>query len=293
MELQEIIKQLSLSDYPVGLGGCKTHKKTFDCCEYNITVFDGKKEKDQVHTFQDKIIKIHHGALDESNPDILQKFDSMSTLSDSDWSLQIFLSKIKEKSNKLRQSSIKSCLVDALYFVTKASQGLGSDPFTPAWLKCAAFFISDAMVLMNSNTRSPTHMLEFIRKSKKNKINESFSVVAETIGLERATPSLLERMVKSTIGFSDVAENNDSEIISRKYRYLVEHSLLSDCYFYLGYLNKNNIVSIKDSIHRKPELIHILKVALDFENDPTRIDQQAKSLHKLANDLTKSLQNYG
>jgi hypothetical protein len=136
-------------------------------------------------------------------------------------------------------------------------------------------------------------MLEFIRKFEKNKTNE-FSTIAEVIGLERATPSLLERMVKSTIGFSDMIENNNnSKIISRKYRYLIENTLLSDCYFYLGYVNKNNIVSIKNSIHKKPELIHVVKVAYDFENDPTRIEQQAKSLHVLANDLTKSMQNYG
>lgn len=293
VELQEIVKQLSLSAWPVGLGGCKTNKTTLDCCEYNITVFDSKSLKDQVHTFKDKIIKIHHGKLDESNPDILQKYDSMSIISDNDWSLRIFLSKIKEKSGQIRKSCIKNCLVDAASFATKAKQGLSSDPFAPAWLKCAAFFIADALVLINSRPQSPTHMLEFIRRFDKTQVNEFFSVVAEVIGLERATPSLLERMVKSTIGFSDMTENNDhSKIISRKYQYLVENSLLSDCYFYLGYINKNNIVSISDSIHKRPDLIHVLKVAFDFENDPTRIEQQAKSLHKLANDMTESLQKY-
>lgn len=293
MELQEIVKQLALSEYPVGLGGCKTHKTTLDCCEYNLTVFDGKTAKDEVHAIQDKIIKIHHGKLNESNPDILQKYDSMSIISDNDWSLRIFLSKIKEKSDKIRQSCIKGCLIDAVSFATRARQGLDSDPFAPAWIKCAAYFISDALVLINSKPRSPTHMLEFIRKLEKNKTNE-FSIVAEVMGLERATPSLLERMVKSTIGFSDMTENNGhSKIISRKYRYLVENSLLSDCYFYLGYVNKNNIVSINDSIHKHLEMIHALKVAYDFENDLTRVEQQAKSLHNLANDLTKSLQNYG
>jgi hypothetical protein len=136
-------------------------------------------------------------------------------------------------------------------------------------------------------------MLEFIRKSSKNKTNESFLAVAEVIGLERATPSLLERMVKSTIGFSDMMEaNNHSTIIQKKYEYLVNNSLLSDCYFYLGYVNKNNLVSVRDSIHKRPELIHVLKVALDLEGGQTKIEQQANLLHNLANELTTSLQNY-
>jgi hypothetical protein len=288
MELKDIVNELLLSDYPVGLGGCKSHKTTLDCCEYNITVFDGKKTKDKTHTIKGKIIKVHHGTLDESNSDVLQKYDSMHVLSDPDWGLGTFLSKIKEKKDKIRQSCIKSCLVDAASLAIKAKQGINSDPFAPIWVKCAAFFICDAIVLLNSKSRSPTHMLEFIRKSAK--ASESFSMLAEVIGLERATQSLLERMVKSTIGFSEMIQNDDTTIIQRKYKYLVENSLLSDCYFYLGYVNKNNIVSIKDTIHKKPELIHVLKVAFDIEHDITKIEQQANALHKLANNLS-NLQN--
>jgi hypothetical protein len=289
MELKDIVNELSLSDYPVGLGGCKSHKTTLDCCEYNITVFDEKKTKDKSYTIKDKIIKVQHGTLDESNSDVLQKYDSMQILSDPDWGLGTFLSKIKEKRDKIRQSCIKSCLVDAASFALKARQGISSDPFAPVWVKCAAFFICDAIVLSNSKSLSPTHMLEFIR-SAKNKASESFSMLAEVIGLERATPSLLERMVKSTIGFSEMLENDDTTIIQRKYKYLVENSLLSDCYFYLGYVNKNNFVSIKETIHKKPEMIHILKVAFDIEHDITKLEQQANALHKLANNLS-NLQN--
>ena len=293
MILQEIKNQLLLSGGPIGLGGCKAHDTTLKCCEFNITIFDGKKVQDDIHIINDEAIRVHHGNLDESDPNILQKFDSMSIISDDDWSLKIFLSKIQEKSEQIRQSCIKGCLVDAATFATAAKQGVHSDPFCPAWIKCSAFFISDALVLMNSKQRSPTHMLEFIRRLAKKKTNE-FSTIAEVIGLERATPSLLERMVKSTIGFSDmIEENGHSKIISRKYQYLVENSLLSDCYFYLGYVNKQNLVSIKNLIHKKPELVHVLKVALDFENDPTRIELQAKALQEIANDLIRSLQNYG
>lgn len=293
MEIKEIISNLSLSEHPVGLGGCKAHKTTLECCEYNITVFDGKNQQEKVHQIDDHLIKIHHAKLDESDPGILQKYEHMEILSDPEWNLRIFLSKVKEKSDKIRTSSAKSSLVDAAYFATKAKHGLSVDPFAPVWLKCAAYLVCDALVLLNSKMRSPAHMLEFIRRSGKSKTNESFLAVAEIIGLERATPSLLERMSKSTIGFSDMIEaNNHSTIIQKKYEYLVNNSLLSDCCFYLGCINKNNIVSIRDSIHKRPELIHVLKVALDLEGDQTKMEQQAKALHSLTNDLMMSLQNY-
>ena len=138
--------------------------------------------------------------------------------------------------------------------------------------------------------RSPAHTLELVRALRNNKINENFNIVNECVGIERATPSLLTRMCKSTIGFSDMVEKNDhSKIIQRKHDYLVKNSLISDCYFYLGYVNRNNFIKIKDSLHRTPELIHILKVAFDVENDMTRLEQQSINLHKTSNELLSIL----
>jgi hypothetical protein len=293
VQIKDLVDKLALSAHPVALGGCKAHNTTLDCCEYNITVFDGEDQKDQIRQADDIAVRLHHGKLDESNSSVLQKYENMVILSDNDWSLGIFLSKIKEKKEKIRASTIKECLVDAVYYTTKAKQGLGVDPFAAVWLKCAAYLVCDALVLLNSKMRSPTHMLEFIRKSEKSKINESFLRVAEIIGLERATPSLLERMVKSTIGFSDMIEaNGHSQIIQKKYEYLVDNSLLSDCYFYLGYVNKANIVLVSETMHKRPDLIHLLKIGLDLEHDQTKIEQQTKDLHKLANDMNTSIQNY-
>lgn len=292
MDIKKTLDLLSLSNNVVGLGGCKSHGATLECCEYNLTVFDEKNSKDEIHVIGDDIIKVHHGRLDESNSDVLIQYDNMSTLSDPEWNLKIFLSKIKEKSGKIRNSCIKNHLIDSAFYATKAKQGL-SDPFAPCWLKCAAYSIADALVLYNGKSYSPTHALESIRKFKKNKANESFSVIADVVGLERATPSLLSRMLKSTIGFSDMVEaNENSRIIQRKYEYFVNDSLLSDCYFYLGYMNRNILVSIKDTIHKKPELIHVLKTALDIEHDITKVEQLASNIHKLSHDLTNLLSEH-
>lgn len=291
MQTKDIVDKLSLSNSAVGLGGCKAHKTTLDCCEYDITIFDDSTQKNEIKTIEDNIIQIHHGKISETNQDILQKYENMEILSDPKWELQTLLANLKEKQQKIRLSVAKNFLVDAAFFATKAKQNLG-DQFAAIWIKCSAYLICDGLVLLNSKHRSPAHMLEFIRKFEKNKKNQVFSDIAEILGLERTTPSLLERMAKSTIGFSDMTENNGhSTIIQKKYEYLVANSLLSDCYFYLGYVNKNNIVSIRDKIHKQPELIHILKTAMDIEHDQTKLEQQAALLHKIANELIE-LQNY-
>lgn len=291
MQIKDIVSKLELSDSTVGLGGCKAHQTTLDCCEYNLTVFDGNVQKTTIATLDDQIIRIHHGKIDESSSDILQKYESMQILSDPQWELRTLLTNIKEKQEKIRNACAKGCLVDAAFSATKAKQSL-NDPFSAIWIKCAAYLVCDALVLLNGKPRSPTHMLEFIRKFAKNNKNVTFSGIEEILGLERATQSLLDRMMKSTIGFSDMTENNNhGVIIQKKHGYLVENSLLSDCYFYLGYLNKNNVLSIRDSIHKKPELIHVLKTALDLEHDQTKLEQQATLIHKIANNLIH-LQNY-
>lgn len=289
LQVQDLVENLCLSNYTAGLGGCKAHGMTFECCEYNVTIFDGMA-KDEVKIVDNNTIRIHHGKIDETNPGILQKYDSMEILSDPSWELRTLLSKIREKKEKIRGSVAKNTLVDAAFFATKAKQS--NDEFAAIWIKCAAYLVCDGLVLLNSKPLSPTHMLEFIRKFEKNNKNQHFSDIAEILGLERSTPSLLERMVKSTIGFSDMTENNShGVIIQKKYEYLVANSLLSDCYFYLGYLNKNNIISIRDTIHKKPELIHVLKTAMDLEHDTIKLESQAILLHKIANELIH-LQNY-
>ncbi len=291
MDTKKLLEQLSLDGNPAALCGCRTNGNSLDCCEYNITVFDDKDEKDSIIDFQDEIIRIHHGSIKETKPNLLTQYSSMKILSDEKWELKIFLSQISEKKEKIFKTFAKSCLIDSAVCVTKTKESLkNSDPFSSSWIKCAAYYIADAIVLSNNKRPSPIHMLEHIRSFEKNKINEKFSQVNECIGVERATSSLLERMSKSTMGFSDMVEDNGhSRIIQKKHDYLIKNSLIPDCYFYLGYINRNNFIKIKDSLHRKPELIHVLKTAFDFENDMTKIEQQANILELTANDLLSML----
>ena len=293
MDLKTLPEKLSLSHFPVGLGGCRSNGVNFECCEYNIVVFDDKKEYESVHEVEGELIKLHHGSLSETNSGILRQMQDTKILSDDQWKLRMFLSQIKEKKDKISNSYIQSCLVDAGVYTTKAREGVKtSDPLAPLWLKCGAYFLSDAISLINSKRPSPTHMLDFMRGFEKNRINESLAVVHQCLGIERATTSLLSRMIKSTIGFSDMVEaNGHSKIIQKKHDYLLENSLLSDCYFYLGYTNRNNMIKIKDTIHHNLEYMYILKVALDAESDSLVVDRQAVSILKTINEMVSLIKN--
>ena len=285
MEAKKILEKLSIENCPVGMGGCKNQGPSYDCCEYDITVFDGKKQKESFIEFDGAFYHIYHGTLQETSPDILLQYDGMTILLDEQWELRMLLSKIKEKKEQIFNAYIKSCLVEAGVCVAKAKNGLNTDPYSSSWLKCAAYFLADAVSVLNFHRPSPVHMLKILRELDRNKINELISPITESIGIERATPSLLSRMLKSTKGFSDLVEDNlHSKMISQKYRYMIDNSLFSDCYFYLGYINRNNFIKIPD-LHRKPELIHMLKTGFDLESDTTKIESEANKLHQATNSL--------
>ncbi len=292
MDEKKFVEKFSLTN-PVGLGGCRNEGNNFDCCEYNLTVFDNKQEQDSIIYFEGEVVKLHHGSMKETLPKVLTQYQNMKIISDDQWELRIFLNTIKEKKEKIFNAYTKSCLIEAAVCATKTKDGIkNSDPFASCWVKCAAYFIADAILLSNFKRPSPTHMLELIRGFEKNKINENFSIVNECIGIERATSSLLSRMCKSTIGFSDMVEkNNHSKIIQKKYDYFVNNSLMSDCYFYLGYINRNNFIKIRETLHRNPEYIHVLKIAFDVDNDINKIEKQANLLKKTSNELILFLKN--
>lgn len=291
MNFENLIREKNLSDFPLGLGGCRTTSFAFDVCDYDITVFDNKPYENEVFEFEKNLINLHHCSLSESKSDTLVNFDDMKIIQDESWELRMFLSKFKEKKLLIFKDYAKNCLIESIFCCEKAKQGMSQPSvFAPCWQKCASFFLADAILALNQFKPSPSHMLDKLRNLEKNPINEKISIVNETVGIERSTPSLLERMLKSTIGFSDFTEkNNHSMIIEKKYNYFMKNSMLADCYFYLGYLNKKNFVKIKGSVEKQPDLIHILKVSFDIQADSNLLGQQIDLLQKTSNSILDSI----
>ena len=269
MDFNEFIQSQGLSNFPIGLGGCRTMDYFFDSCDYDIMVFDESSSNDEIISFQDYLITIRHASLSEKNTKKLLQYDNLKILQDDSWNLKIFLSKLSEKRNLLYSDSAKNSLIESIFCCQKTKDAIENDDnFAACWQKCASYYLADAITSLNHSPPSPTHMLDSLRTFEKNSVNSHISDVLQTIGIERATPTLLERMLKSSIGFSDLIEqNNHSELIQKKYDYFIENSMLSDCYFYLGYINKENFISIKDELNKREDLIHLLKIAFDIESE--------------------------
>lgn len=287
MNYEDLIQEKSWSNYPVGLSGCRTGESFLDSCDYDLTVFDNTSQSDEILKFQNNFVSVHHSSFSESQSKKLIQYDNMQIIHDESWDLRMFLSKIKEKRLILYKDYAKNSLIESLFCCEKTKNGIKEDSvFASCWQKCASYFLADGILALNQCKPSPTHMLDTLRRLEKTPVNEKISIVNETVGIERSTPSLLERMLKSTIGFSDLIEkNNHSLVIQQKHDYFVKNSMLSDCYFYLGYINKENFVKIKDSIERQPDLFHILKISFDVQADINLLEQQTKKVQKSANEI--------
>ena len=290
MKAEEILRIIPPTTYPVGLGGCHAEQTNLDCCVHDITIFDQSDIPESVIEKDSQFFKIHHCALTENRVEILIQLHHMQILYDEQWELKMFLAKIREKHESILKAFTKSSIIESQICLTKAKNVLDkSDPFISSWIKSAGYFLVDAILSLNNYRPSPSHMLDILRNLKSNQINEMLPIVLDSLGLERATPSLLRRMSKSTVGLSDLVEkNNNSKIIQHKINCFLDKSLFSDCYFYIGYVNRNNFYRIKNSLDKFPEIIHILKTGFDLENDSSAFETDIQSLHEVAQILLKS-----
>ncbi len=287
MDLKKFIEAQGLTDFPIGLGGCRTAGCFFDSCDYDLMVFDENSSDKEIIAFDDSLITIHHSSLSETNTKKLLQYDKLDVLQDDSWNLKILLSTISEKRDSLFSDSAKNSLIESLFCCQKTKDAIQTnDIFAACWQKCASYYLADSLSSFNHSPSSPSHTLNSLRKFKKSSINNHISGILETIGIERATPTLLERMLKSTIGFSDLVEkNNHSQLIQQKYNYFLKNSMLSDCYFYLVYVNKENFIKIKDNLNREHDLIHILKIAFDIEADSNLLQQYVETIQTSCNDI--------
>jgi len=287
MDLKKLVEEQRLSNFPIGLGGCRISDFHFDSCEYNIVVFDGKPEPEKIIKSGDEFVIIHHASLSETMSQKLLQYDKLQIIQDESWDLRMLLSKINEKRSSLFTDFAKNCLIESMFCCQKTKEAIQtSDVFAPCWQKCASYYLADAISSLNHQRSSPSHMLDLLRKLKKSPINKHISVATQTVGIERATPTLLERMLKSTIGFSDLVEKNKhSQIIQQKHDFFIKNSMLSDCYFYFGYINKENFIKIKNTLNREQDLIHLLKIAFDIEADSNLLLQQAELVQKSCNEI--------
>jgi len=285
----ELLGLLS-TDHPVGLGGCRSGGNPLGPCEYNVTVFDGSKKPDEVMIAEGAAVRASHGSLDDLGSDTLVHYHGMRVLQDPSWELRMLLSRVAERRDAIFRDHAKNCLLDSIFCAARARDGIDSDVFAPCWAKSSLVYLAYSVLALNLQRPTPAHCLDRLRNLAKNAASDRVSAISDRMGMERATPSLLERMCRSTMGLSDETERNGhSKIIRAKTDHFIENSMLADCYMYLACVNHANFVSMRDSVHRRPDLIHILRVAYDLENDREKLRRDIETVRRASDSVLQNL----
>ena len=374
MNITEFALGLGDPGCAVALGGCRAlGPSTFDSCAYDVVLFDGNtglgdtvvccgEAHDERSLRGDgravdcgsAHVVVRHASMSERDSGRLLQYDMAQVVRDPLWDLRAMLRRVASKRDLLYRDFARNSLLQSMFYCQRVREscngaGTGDDGdgdaaavFASCWQKCASFCLADAICAMNGLRPSPSHMLEMLRGLPKSSVNEQLSVVTETLGVERATPTLLRRMAASTAGFADhVATKNDSDgagagagaradgdrshiggssscdnnnkvtvsvhgagasparpaackcnnlgLILRKCDYFTAESLVTDCYFYLGYTNKENISRVQGELSRSADLSHMLKVALDVEMDPVILGRHTNMIQESCQTLLSVL----
>jgi len=287
MNPDEILKIIGPSTFPIAIGGSDSDDFDTDCEIYNLVIFDGKNTSDKITIHGSNVLKISHGDLSENNSEYLIHYENLQIIQDEQWELKMLISKIHEKKNILFSVSAKNALVESQLALSKAKNSLAKDdPFASCWIKCGVISLIDSILFQNQILPNPVQALSSMRNLKQKNTNQFTDKVISETGIERTTPSLLSRMLKSTCGFSDMVEKNqNSVIIEKKANYLIKNSLLSDCYLYLNYQNRNIFYKIKNSLNTNSDKIHVLKTAFDLTNTPSELLSSIDSMNDITNAL--------
>ena len=287
MNPDEILKIIGPSTFPIAIGGSDSDDFDNDCEIYNLVIFDGKNISDKIIVHGSNVLKILHGNLSENNSEYLIHYENLQIIQDEQWELKMLISKIQEKRNTLFYVSAKNALVEAQLALSKAKNFLDKDdPFASCWIKCGVISLIDSILFQNQILPNPVQALSSMRNLKQKNTNQFTDKIISETGIERVTPSLLSRMLKSTCGFSDMVEKNqNSIIIEKKANYLIQNSLLSDCYLYLNYQNRNIFYKIKNSLNINLDKIHVLKTAFDLPNTSSELLSSIDSMNDITNAL--------
>ena len=287
MNPDEILKIIGPSTFPIAIGGSDSDDFDNDCEIYNLVIFDGKDTSDEIVAHGSSILKISHGNLSENNSKYLIQYENLQIIQDEQWELKMLISKIHEKKNTLFSASAKNALVESQFALSKAKNALEHDDlFASCWIKCGVISLIDSILFQNQILPNSVHALSSMRNLKQKNTNQFANKIISETGIERATVSLLSRMLKSTCGFSDMIEKNqNSIIIEKKVNYLIQNSLLSDCYLYLNYQNRNIFFKIKNSLNKNSDKIHVLKTAFDLTHTPSELMSSIDSIRNVTNAL--------
>lgn len=267
-KIQEYLSNKKNSE--LALIGCRADNSnvSYECCEYDIAVLAKNenglgnnimqvgKEKLEFLDFsnfnQNEISLLNMIKVDNKTNSLLIPRDDSTSKTDVK---RIFLSAGKRRA------------VDSLFNVSKTSTSK-SELNLSLNLKIAAYELIEAILLISEIRPMPIHELNQLRQLeiRKDFIKEAIQLCIESIGIERATRTIINRSFNAVKEI--FKERYDIGLITSKIEFLVEHGLIADSYYYIGKLVCNHLEKKGHAYQLDYQKLNsiALDLASDYEN---------------------------
>jgi hypothetical protein len=289
---REIMNYVSDLPYPARLVGCRaTSSNSNDgsslshpCCEYDIVVFG--KGQNKIEKIGNHVIELvyisgsprEHIVTLKGMP-ILHK-DSALALSQSSALKEIIEDKEEQERRfkKALYATGRKALVNSLFCQQRFRQA--KEIRTSAmWLKIASYHLIAGTLAIFGTRPMPVHELAQTRQTDLTAdAADGIQAALECIGIERATRPAIRRSIEAVLELK--LSDYDRLLVRDKMQYLLEKSMLADCYYYAGRVAFESLASRNDSFFARYG--KLVQIAMDLSVDSQRLQKLQKSLASAA-----------
>jgi len=220
----------------IALVGCRAQdvESSFECCEYDIALFDPNDPLDRVVQLDDNVIEF----LNFSSRGNKHRIRLENLIPIGYENMPLFSSTPKNTNvatDRIFRGEAKKLIVSSLFSIDRAdSHNESKVEFASLHLKIAAYHLLDGILLSSGIRPMPMHELNQIRN-----LEEPNEVLAgaiksglECLGIERASKTTINRSYRAIKEI--FREEDDKRIIFSKIDHLLDNGLLADCYYFIG-----------------------------------------------------------
>lgn len=265
--------------FPIGLVGCKTTDYALECCEYDFVVLCDE-DIHELLTVNDAYAEIYAIDANEDPYVLAPLLQNVHIINDPSWIFRILKQNVDSMMSKGLSAYASNRAMDALFYANRSREVVnGNIALSSVALKCAAYYYLEAVIARNGMKPMPTHMLAQIRSFDSSVESEGITTANICLGLERANRSSLTRCIEAAIELNKrVMQDHTTDIVIKKAQFMLNKSMYTDCYFYLGYVAKNAAVKVMPSSKTLKNYQFLLGIAMDLTMDQSFVTRFSNEL---------------
>lgn len=239
MSIARILDSICTVEDAVALAGCRLAGTNSESCAHDILVFDNHKGKPEIRQHGTETAIIYRIGFDDMRPSVLLGCLDIKIIKDESWRLVTFLNDIRQRQDTLTLSYARDNAAAAILYSQYALQADTVDDAS-CWQKCATLCLADA-ALMTGRWLPSSHAWDGLRRAEDDKMA---SLVATSLGAERATLPLLTRMTAAASGLTEMTGLESPDIVMFRSSAMQKDGRLADCYYYLCRMGRDAMVSL-------------------------------------------------